>query len=127
MKTIAAEFDFPFVASLPASERKSALASVRDVVEEAERVFLDKGPVLPQGIVAEMLGLSRQRVWQLVNAGRLEAVEVGGQRFVLTRSLRTYQKGVGGRPRKASFVQNVRLGVKAGLEVGKAMAKQAGV
>lgn len=127
MKTIAAEYDFPFVAALPKAERKSRLAAVADMVSEVERVYARCGPILPQSAVASILGVSRARVGQLVEEGRLESAVVSGRRYVLVRSLTTFQKGLPGRPKKLSMAESFKLAVKAGREVGVAITREAGM
>lgn len=39
---------------------------------------------VPAAVVAAMTGLSRQRVWQLVSEGKLDATEEEGERIALT-------------------------------------------
>jgi hypothetical protein len=58
---------------------------VRDVVKE-------KGALLPPVYAADLLGISRQRVHQLVNDGRLESVELRGVRYVTEASLLAWAK-----------------------------------
>jgi len=50
---------------------------------------------------AGRLCLSASRVYQFVNAGRIEAVRVGGKVFLLSeRAVRRFKRQPAGRPRK---------------------------
>ena len=94
--------DFPFVADLPKRE-KSARAKLLDAMDEVARVTAERGPLIPQSLAAEFLGLSSQRVSTLITTGRVEAVDVHGRRFVVMNSFREFAKieRRNGRPRKS--------------------------
>jgi hypothetical protein len=63
----------------PVIESRSGKRSpVREIVDATER----HGVLLPPWAVVETLGLSRQRVHELVQAGRIATVEVAGKTFV---------------------------------------------
>jgi hypothetical protein len=71
------------------------------------RQFLDAadlhGPLLPASLIPEVLGLSRQRIHQLVQLGKLPAVQVNNRAFVPAAALEFYlgkSKDLGGRPSK---------------------------
>lgn len=81
--------EFPFVEALPKRE-KGKLAKLWDRFAELRQLTEEKGMLIPQHFAAELLGVSRQRVHTLVNEGRLEAVEVGGSRFVTEPSVLAY-------------------------------------
>lgn len=78
--------EFPFVGELPKRE-KSKVGKLWDRLQEASRVVEERGMFVPQSIVAKLLGVSRQRVHQIVQDGRLETVDVCGERFILEDSL----------------------------------------
>jgi len=94
--------DFPFVADLPKRE-KSARAKVLEAMDEVARVTAERGPLIPQALAAEFLGLTTQRVGALISTGRVEAVELVGRRFVVLNSFREFAKieRRTGRPRKS--------------------------
>jgi excisionase family DNA binding protein len=50
---------------------------------------------------AEILGISRQRVLQLIEAGRLEARKVGNSYIIARSALQTVEDRKPGRPAKA--------------------------
>ena len=58
-------------------------------MRDQRQTFLEKlaGMVEPVTDAAEILGISRQRVHQLIEAGDLKAVKIGKQFFVDTLSL----------------------------------------
>jgi len=82
----AALTEFPFVADLPKRER-SKVGKLWDTFRELSRTLDAKGNVVPQGFAADLLGVSPQRVGQLLDAGKLEPVTVGGRRFVTEASI----------------------------------------
>lgn len=93
--------DFPFVADLPKRE-KSVIRTLWDEIGyccEAQKRF---GPVLPETVAAGALGISRQRMNQLVKAGRFETVTMGKRTYVTEDSLRAFAatERKSGRPAK---------------------------
>lgn len=69
MKTRAAEQGHPFHISV---EIASLMLALNGMSKNEQRRFI--GPTA--SAAAEILGVSRQRVYQLVNAGRLQAIEL---------------------------------------------------
>jgi hypothetical protein len=71
---------------------------VRQIVDATER----HGVLLPPWAVIETLGMSKQRVHQLVQAGRIATVEVAGKTFVPAVALELFLSEVRkvGRPFK---------------------------
>ncbi len=95
--------EFPFVQELPKRE-KSRRMKLLDVLEQLEERTRHKGPVIPQTLAAEILGISRQRVGQLVEAQRIESCLLNGTRFVFLKSFVQFcqeEKRGPGRPLKA--------------------------
>lgn len=70
---------------------------LRDFVDAVEK----HGPVVFRGHVALILDVSRQRVQQLVDEGRIATVEIRGREYVPIASLEAYfaDQRTGGRPR----------------------------
>jgi hypothetical protein len=46
-----------------------------------------KGTVVPPVLAAKLLGISRQRVWELANDGKLERIEFEGHSFISENSI----------------------------------------
>lgn len=112
--------EFPFLAELPKRE-KGRVAKLWDLLEEVGRIQRERGPIIPQAVAADALGISRARVAVLVDEARLESIMIGEHRFVLLSSVKEraqMEKSKGGRPRKDGIVE----GFKAGIRAGKAMA-----
>lgn len=65
---------FPVFSAAPAKPR----SRVRQFVDAT----LKHGPLLTPTLVAEALGISRQRVHVLLDEGRIATVEVAGERYV---------------------------------------------
>jgi len=82
----AAVNEFPFVAELPKRE-KSRLQLFWDRFKEVQALCERKGTIVPPVVAAELLGISRQRVHELMQDGRLERVEWRGQVFVTEHDL----------------------------------------
>lgn len=83
--------EFPFMAQVPKRE-KSKLARVWDHFKAVSAVVEEKGMLVPQHLAAELLGVSRQRIWVLANEGRLEGIELGGIRYVTEDSVIAFAK-----------------------------------
>lgn len=93
--------EFPFVAELPKRE-KSKIGKIWDHWKEVKAITEEKGMLVPPVVAALLLDVSRQRVHQLVEAGRLERVDFGGQGYITEASLVEWAKAehVNGRPVK---------------------------
>jgi excisionase family DNA binding protein len=76
------------------------------LLRELAEVFDLHGPVVPQHMVAKLLGVSRQRVAQLVEAGRIAVVRLGGHQYVPYDALRYFlaEERKNGRPLKLAEV-----------------------
>jgi len=94
--------EFPFVNALPKRE-KSKWRKAWDYFQELSRITSEKGILVPLSFGAEVIGVSRQRVDELVDDGRIEVVEVHGKRFVTETSVIEYCRSERkvGRPTKA--------------------------
>lgn len=93
--------EFPFVAEMPRGE-KSKLVKLWDRVTEFRRVSVVEGGLVTVSIAARMLDISRSRIDQLVQAGRLRAVPFEGHVFISGTSIEEFgdkEKSKGGRPR----------------------------
>jgi excisionase family DNA binding protein len=86
---VAEVLEMPFMATVPKRE-KSKLVKLWDHFNELKAITAEKGMLIPQHYAAQVLGISRQRVHVLVNDGRIEAVEVGGCRYVTEESVVAY-------------------------------------
>jgi hypothetical protein len=92
--------EFPFVHEMPKRE-KSKLAKLWDHLAAVRAIVAEKGTVLPQHMVADLLDISRARVGQLVDDGRLEAVQIHGIRYVTADSVEAcakIERRITGRP-----------------------------
>ena len=85
----AAVTEFPFVEALPKRE-KSKLSKLWDELKEVKRLADEKGVIVPQHMAAGLLGLSKQRIGQLIDDGRLEGILIHGTRFVTENSIREF-------------------------------------
>lgn len=78
--------EFPFVAGLPKAERTEH-QKLRDHLADIKAVIQNRGMIMPVRFAAALLGVSRQRVQELIEAKTLEAVEFDGRRYVTESSL----------------------------------------
>jgi len=77
--------EFPFMATLPKRER-TKMGKLWDDFNELRTTMREKGILLPQSVVACLLNVSRSRVCQWVDEGRMDFVRVGDARFVTESS-----------------------------------------
>jgi hypothetical protein len=86
------QYEF-FQEHFPVIEEKNGASFISEYIEAHN----EHGPLLSQALVAGALKVSRQRVHQLVEKGRIAIIEVGGHRFVpaavLNLFLTHYRRG----------------------------------
>jgi hypothetical protein len=94
--------EFAFVEALPKREAK-AVHSVTEAWNEFQITLQQKGSVIPPGVAAKMANVSRQRLHQLVQDGRLESVSILNHSFITARSFTDWVSSprLGGRPSTA--------------------------
>lgn len=112
--------EFPFVEQLPKRE-KSKVAKLWDVLAEASALTEEKGMLLPSRFAAKLLGISQARVDQLMDAGKLERVELDGHPFVTENSVVAFAKTErkAGRPVKAPKTFSETYAVSKAFVQGK--------
>jgi hypothetical protein len=101
--------EMPFIVDLPKREVRK-VETAWDRLAALKVVSAEKGQLLPSPFVACLLGVSRQRVAQLLESGKLERVEVHGHPFVTENSLVEWAKAErakGGRPIKDGSVKGL--------------------
>lgn len=84
-----AQLPFPFYAALPQRE-KSRVATLWDELTKLSAVAREHGAYLPSSVAGDLLGVSSQRVSELMSNGRFETVTIGSRRFVLEKSIREF-------------------------------------
>lgn len=78
--------EFPFMAELPKREKSrvgKALEAMREMSELQKRV----GALVPAALAAKILNVSRQRFYQLVDAGTLKTVQFHGHHYITESDL----------------------------------------
>lgn len=118
--------EFPFVAELPKRE-KSRLQQLWERFQEIKAIQDRKGTIVPPIVASELLGISRQRVHELMNEGRFERVEWRGQAFVTERDLLAYAESErkGGRPCGPSNMREVvKVAVKGAAAVRRELRQK---
>ena len=86
MKCEAQIAEFPFVAEMPKRE-KSKLVKVWELFEQVKREQERVGVLVHPVHCAALLGVCRQRVYQLIQDGRLERIDFGGHQMITERSM----------------------------------------
>lgn len=115
--------EFPFVGELPKCE-KSKVAKLWDRLEEMRGLVEKHGVPVPVALAAEMLGVGRQRVYDLIKSGRFIGIEWEGHVFVTEESVIEYAQSERrvGRPLKIS--DKVGVVVRGGLAGMRAARKK---
>lgn len=122
----AAVNEFPFVAELPKRE-KSRLQLFWDRFKEVQALVAEKGTIVPPVVAAELLGISRQRVHELMQDGRLERVEWRGQVFITEHDLVEFASAErkAGRPMGPTNMGQVAVAsVKSGMAYRRELLKK---
>jgi hypothetical protein len=78
--------EFPFVEVLPRRE-KSKVRKVWDLVRQMAEIQKTEGTLVPLMLAGRCLDLSRSRIDDIVNDGRLKRVEIDGHVFITENSL----------------------------------------
>jgi len=105
--TEAEAFDFPFVSELPKRE-KTKFRKIWDTFQALRALTAEKGTLVPSSLAAKILGVSRQRVDQLIQEGRLECHSVDGHNFISEASFVEFakQERKTGRPPKSPSLRD---------------------
>ena len=100
MEAITAQ-DFPFVESLPRRE-KSKFAKLWDSFNEIRALQAKEGLLIPDAVASDLLDVSRVRIAELCDTGKLKRVMWHGRRFVTENSFCEYARSErkSGRPQK---------------------------
>jgi hypothetical protein len=99
-------FDFPRI------EAKKSV--VREVIEATGK----HGPLLPQYLVVAALKLSKQRVSQLIDQGKLAVVEIDGRNWIPAQALELFlsEERRAGRPCNPTLRECIGRTVEAGMK-----------
>lgn len=119
--------EFPFVATLPKRE-KSRLQTFWEQFEVMKAAMDAHGSLVPATFAARLLGVSKQRVHQLTEAGKLQCIEVNGHSFITEDSMVALAKSerkAGRPPHIKSFADCVEVGIEAACDAYRAAKKNA--
>lgn len=99
----------PFIVDLPKRE-KSKLASLWDHFQELQALTQREGPLVPVRYGADLMGISRQRVDELIKDGRLRVHRVNDHRMLYCSDIVEYAKAErkSGRPSIPAETMTVR-------------------
>jgi len=122
----AAVNEFPFVEQLPKRE-KSRVALLWEHLREMKALQERKGILVAPFMAAELLGVSKQRVAELIADGRLERVEWRGRVFITETDLLAYAQSErkAGRPcGPKNLADCVKLSLKGAQAARRELAKK---
>lgn len=108
---------FPFVSELPKREKRK-VENVWDRLAQMREAVDAHGMLIPPVMVASLLNVSRQRVHQFTQDGRLKMVQVNGQPMITEDSVVELAKAErkAGRPFKVNE-PTVKNSIKLAMEV----------
>lgn len=91
------------------------------------RYSQERGGLVPQRALPEVLGISRQRVHELVQSNQFEVVKLEGISFVTGRSIDAWEKDEekakgGWRNRRGTVWERTKASVKIGVALGDVVA-----
>lgn len=94
------QLPMPFLSSV--DQLKPSVASVFEQAKEMTELLGDDDPIMPSQ-AALVLKVSKARITELMDLGRLKTVKLGNRRFIRSSSLLALAKSErkGGRPPKA--------------------------
>lgn len=95
-------------------------------IEKFNEMSEARGGLIPRSVLADTLGVSRQRVAELIDKGQLEKISFFGTHFVSGRSIREHlqgEKAKGGRGRKHNLGtwQALKVGARWGADLAGAI------
>ena len=83
--------EFPFVERMPKRE-KSRWLKVWEAFQQYKPIQAEKGMLVPTRLAASILGVSKQRLFVLIDEGRLEIVVFNEEKHVTERSILAFCK-----------------------------------
>lgn len=113
-----ATFEFPFAASLPVRE-KSKLAQLWEELRDMREASRERGVAVPIASAAVLLGVSRQRIDQLVADGRFNPVELHGRKFICEDDITEFAKSERATGRPVAFPDDVAGCWKRAVAAGR--------
>lgn len=110
---------------MPAPSAPAEL-TIEERMEEFTKLAKNRGGLIPVTAAADLLGVHRSRLYQLIDSGRLEKINYCGVAFLTGRSIkdwRTDRQQTGGRgQKKIGPFKGLIIGAKIGAGIGKAVA-----
>ncbi len=83
-----AEGEFPFLAETP--RRSTVFSRAMDVIRSMQEAQSKHGTLIPAPVLTAILGVSKQRVHQIIAAGDLVSLDFHGRSYVTEASLKAY-------------------------------------
>ena len=113
--------DFEFVKGLPVKE-KSRWRKVVDHFTDVKAVVREHGMIIPVKLAADIAGVSKQRIHELLEGGQLKRVDFHGHPFVAENTFVEWAKS----ERKAGRPVNLPKSLAEKLQVGQGKPRRPG-
>ena len=107
------------IAEAPRSKPKKSLVSVLRFLNEYRKTLKQEGGLLPFTMAADLIGVSKQRVHELIKEGTFVPVEACGKKWLSANQVEAFIKlhRAAGRPwHKPSTKELWKMSLKAGKE-----------
>jgi hypothetical protein len=111
----------------PAVARKVSKADLRRELEEMAEVMVQEDGLVNVAQAAILLDVSRERVYELIELGKLKPFQYTGRTYISFRQLKERREHdvKAGRPRRNLF-ERAKVSVEASLKADATQAKQGG-
>lgn len=109
--------EFPFVAELPKRDAKK-VKTLWEEFKDLSAIARERGAFVPTGVAAALLGVSKQRVSELIKLGRFEVVSIHGRNFVMEDSIVAFAESERAAGRPWPGPKSVKEAADIALKVG---------
>ena len=108
---------FEFMQSVP--KRSTAFTKMTDAFQMLRDVIGSGGAYIPKAMLTEVLGVSRQRVDQIIDAGYIKTFVLHGKDYVTETDLRAYIEAAPRHGHEISLPKSKREALSRALALGK--------
>lgn len=122
--------EFAFVQGLTSTmpkREKSRYEQMMERYKQVREVVERKGMIVPAQLGAKILGVSRQRLDELIGEGRIERIDLDSHVYVTEDTLLAYAQSERKTGRPSKFVEEVGTKgvIRAAINLGRQVVKEA--